>query len=123
MFRLESLSVLTPRMRQFSIRVKVINVQVVVETKLGNSIIQVAEFMVADQSACILLKIKNEWIEKLHVGKTYRIDNCWVEVFRGKMRIVTDKTCVVTDEGSECIGDVNLVNNLSQVEYVYIPKI
>jgi replication factor A1 len=79
------------------------------------SIHRVAEFLVGDESASILLSLWDESIEKVQEGKTYLLENAYTTVFRGSMRLSIGKFGKIL-ESSQGPEEVNTGNNLSEKE-------
>ena len=76
---------------------------------------KVAEFLVGDESASILLSLWDESIEKVEVGKTYCIEKAYTAMFKHSIRLNVGKFGKIF-ESSEAIGKVNTENNLSERE-------
>jgi replication factor A1 len=72
---------------------------------------QVAEFLVGDETGCILLSLWDDAIEKAEVGKSYKIGNAFINVFRNSMRISLGRQG--TMDAAEEEVKANTANNLS----------
>ena len=57
-----------------------------VTTKDGSAH-KVAEFLAGDDTACIVLSLWDEAIESVEIGKSYKVENAYITVFRNSMRI------------------------------------
>lgn len=73
---------------------------------------QVAEFLVGDETGCVILSLWDEAISSVEVGKAYTIGNGYITVFRNSMRISLGRqgTIAPAEEGPE----VNRDNNVSE---------
>jgi replication factor A1 len=103
---------LTPNSREVEVTVTVVEKkdQRDVTTRDGSPH-QVAEFIVGDESGCILLSLWDDAISKAEIGKTYTIKNGYVNVFRNSMRLNVGRQG--TMEASESAVEANASNNLS----------
>jgi len=52
---------------------------------------KLAEFLIGDETATIIMTLWDEKIKNVEVGKTYQISNAFVTVFRGSMRLNVGK--------------------------------
>ena len=108
---------LKPTSRRIDVLVNVIQKQDEreVSTRDGGSH-KVADFLVGDETGCIILSLWDADITKIEPGKVYKILNGYVTVFQNSMRISTGKygSIAPSDESVE----VNTDNNMSdkQVE-------
>ena len=76
---------------------------------------KVAEFLVGDETASILLSLWDTAIEKVETGKTYKVENAYTTVFKHSVRLNTGKYGTI-EPSTEEIGTVNTENNLSEKE-------
>ncbi|MCD6380770.1 MAG: hypothetical protein J7L50_00390 [Candidatus Odinarchaeota archaeon] len=74
---------------------------------------RLAEFLVGDETGCILLSLWDDTIEKISLGKTYRITEGYVSEYNGTLRLNIGKGGRV-EEAKINIEEVNLKNNLSE---------
>jgi replication factor A1 len=90
-----------------------------VTSRKDNSVHHVCEALVADDTGSILLTLWDEAIDEVEEGMVLRLNNAYVNVFRGSMRLNLGKygSFEVLDDAP--FEDVELENNLSdqQVEF------
>ena len=79
---------ITPNSRAIEATIQVVEKkdQRDVTTKDGSAH-KVAEFLAGDETACIILSLWDEAIETVEIGKSYKIENAYITVFRNSMRI------------------------------------
>lgn len=114
--KLETLGV---NSKEINTRVKVVekkNEKDVV-SKMDGSSHKVAEFLVGDETGCIVMSLWDDSINQIEAGKTYDISNARITVFETSMRLNPGKYGKISP-ASEEIADVKVDNNLSdrQVE-------
>lgn len=83
---------ITPNSRAIETTIQVVEKldQRDVTTKDGSAH-KVAEFLAGDETACITLSLWDESIESVEIGKSYKIENAYITVFRNSMRISLGK--------------------------------
>jgi replication factor A1 len=90
-----------------------------VTSRQDDSVHQVADALVADDSGSIYMTLWDEAVEDINEDQILQLNNAYVNVFRGSMRLNLGRygSYEVLDEAP--FEDVNLDNNLSarQVEY------
>ncbi|MFW6109425.1 MAG: hypothetical protein ACOC6N_03145 [archaeon] len=90
-----------------------------VTSRKDNSVHHVCEALVADDTGSILLTLWDEAIDEVEEGMVLQLNNAYVNVFRGSMRLNLGKygSFEVLDDAP--FEDVELENNLSdqQVEF------
>ncbi|KAI7898223.1 uncharacterized protein BX663DRAFT_525635 [Cokeromyces recurvatus] len=103
-----TISTLTPNEFRINIKVKVIELLITLETKheKSNSMIIIHEYLVGDESGCIILNTKQE----LKIDSTYTIKNGYTETIEGYLRLYAEHLEPTT--ASLCI---NVNNNRSFV--------
>jgi replication factor A1 len=108
---------LKPYQKKLELIVKVLEKQEPREVMVSqdNSIHKVAEALVGDETASILLSLWDESVEKVEEGKTYRIENGYTTVFKNSIRLNTGKYGSIK-ESEEEIEKVDEENNLSEKE-------
>ncbi|MHA1270230.1 MAG: DUF2240 family protein [Candidatus Helarchaeota archaeon] len=74
--------------------------------------LKVANFLVADETGCIILTAWNLDIEKVKTGKTYQLINGYINEFRGSLRLNIGKYGEIK-ELDEDLDNVNLNNNIT----------
>jgi replication factor A1 len=80
---------LNPSSRSVNLKVHVVSKspeREVVSRKDGSTY-RIAEALVGDPSACVLMSLWNETIALVDVGKAYHIQNGYVTVFKNSMRL------------------------------------
>ncbi|KAG9299919.1 hypothetical protein G9A89_009647 [Geosiphon pyriformis] len=138
-----------PAQHQVNLRVKVINQIMLAECKDDSSSgsTKIAEFLVGDQTGCIIIKAIDDQVNLIQNQQLsmIAIHNARVEMYRGFMRIVVDYNTrgeilpIISSLPNQEIHDKdnisnkflhstnpaimnpNLENNLSLVEYQYVP--
>ena len=90
-----------------------------VTSRQDDSVHQVTDALVADDSGSIYMTLWDEAVEDINEDQILQLNNAYVNVFRGSMRLNLGRygSYEVLDEAP--FEDVNLDNNLSarQVEY------
>jgi len=79
------------------------------ETRKGR---RLAEALVGDATGTVILNLWEENIDKVKVGKTYRLRSGYVGLFQGYMRLTVGREGTL-EKAEEAIGDVNMEKNLS----------
>lgn len=85
-----------------------------VTSRRNNATYKVCDALVGDDSGVISMTLWNEDISKVQVGKTYKLSNGYVSVFRNKMQLNTGKYGTLEEVEEEIT--VNKSNNLSDKE-------
>jgi replication factor A1 len=114
---------LNPGSRAVDVLVKILelNPSRQVSTKDG-SVHNVAEAVVADDTASVILSLWDDDIGRVQVGKTIAIKNGYITLFRGTMRLNVGRYGTMEDT-SEALETVNTENNISNRSYdQQIPK-
>lgn len=83
------------------------------ETRDGK---RVTEALVGDDSGTVLLTLWEESVDKVDVGKTYKLTNGYANLFRGSLRLTIGRMGSL-EESEEEVGDVNTENNMSEKRY------
>ncbi|MEM2109979.1 MAG: single-stranded DNA-binding protein [Candidatus Odinarchaeota archaeon] len=106
---------LKPNSKNVNLKVKVVSKTEPREvvSKLSGETLRVAEALVGDETASILLTLWNEDIDNLKDGGIYQINNGYVTLFKGSMRLNTGKYGSIEEITSEDFGTVNSDKNLS----------
>eukprot|EP00456_Euglypha_rotunda_P016599 TRINITY_DN1551_c0_g1_i6.p1 TRINITY_DN1551_c0_g1~~TRINITY_DN1551_c0_g1_i6.p1 ORF type:complete len:154 (+),score=17.77 TRINITY_DN1551_c0_g1_i6:1-462(+) len=109
---------LEPGTRGHNLILKVGDVKTVLERKRPDgSTLAIAEALVGDSTASVLLTARNEQINVVKKGATLVLRNAKVEMFKGHMRLAVDKWGKVESAPTALDGDINLSENLSETEY------
>jgi replication factor A1 len=85
-----------------------------VTSRKSNATYKVCDALVGDDSGIISMTLWNEDISKVQVGKTYKLSNGYVSVFRNRMQLNTGKYGTLEEVEEEIT--VNKSNNLSEKE-------
>jgi replication factor A1 len=110
---------LTPSSREVNVVAKVVSKSEVrtVSGRSGFSTHRVADALVGDETGCIYLTLWDDNIDQIDKEDTIRINNGYVKLFRGSMRLNIGKygSFEVLDESP--IEQVDTENNLSEKRY------
>jgi replication factor A1 len=114
---------LTPQSRRVNTTVKIISINPVreVTSRRDGSSHRVAEALVADETASVLLTLWNETIDDVREGDTYDVRNGYVTLFRGSMRLNTGRYGSLMPS-EEIINETNETNNMSDRQYEEEPR-
>jgi replication factor A1 len=116
------ISELTPESKRVNIRAKVLNVSEAREipNRFGPTN-RVCEATVGDASGCVILSLWNDQIGTINAGDNVAIENGYVSLVRGHIRLNTGKYGKITPT-EEDIADVNEENNISEAEHEQPPR-
>ncbi|MGI0054860.1 MAG: single-stranded DNA-binding protein [Thermoplasmata archaeon] len=108
---------LTPSSKQVNVMAKVVNVGEAKEVmgKFGDPR-KVAEAVVGDETATIILSLWNEQIGSIAKDEVVLIDNGYVSLVRGHMRLNVGRYGNLT-KSTEAIAEVNQTLDMSQQEF------
>ena len=109
---------LNPGSRSLNLTVKVISknpVRDVVSRSDGSSH-RVTEALVGDETGTILLTLWDDTIESVSEGDVVNINNGYVRLFRGSMRLNIGRFGTL-EASEEDVEEVNTTNNMSDREY------
>jgi len=108
---------LTPNSKQVNVLAKVINVGEPKEVmgKFGDPR-KVCEAVVGDDTATIILSLWNEQIGSITKDEVILVDNGYVSLVRGHMRLNVGRYGNLT-KSTEAIGEVNQTLDMSQQEF------
>lgn len=106
-----------PYQKKIGLPVKIASVGEAREVVLrqDNSLHKVADALVGDETASILLSLWDELIEKAQEGKIYMLENAYTTVFKNSIRLNIGRYGRIS-ESKEAISEVNIGNNLSEKE-------
>lgn len=109
---------LSPRSRKIYTTVKVVSKNPIreVSSRRDGSQHNVTEVLVGDDSGSVFLTLWDDAIEKVNEGDIIDIDNAYVTLFRGNMRMNLGRFGSMTPS-EENIEEVNTENNLSSKQY------
>jgi replication factor A1 len=108
---------LTPNSKQVNVLAKVVNVGEAKEVmgKFGDPR-KVCEAVVGDDTATIILSLWNEQIGTIQKDETILVDNGYVSLVRGHMRLNVGRYGNLS-KSTEAVGDVNSSLDMSQQEF------
>ena len=110
------ISELTPRSRAVNILAKALTKSEVRNITAGRdgSPHSVCDVLVGDETGIVLLTLWDDNIEKVNEGDTVKIENGYIRLFRGSMRLNVGRygTLEIPTEPFE--GEVNNDNNMSE---------
>jgi replication factor A1 len=109
---------LTAKSKRVNITFKVVSVDEIknVRSKRDRVAHAVTEATVGDETGTVLLTLWDERIEEIHAGKAYNLENGYVTMFKGTIRLNIGKYGEISEvEDQET--KVNTDNNVS--EHVY----
>lgn len=110
-------SELNPMSRRIELVVKVVEKGEVreVTSRKNNASYKVCEAVVGDDSGVISMTLWNEDIDKVQVGKTYKISNGYITVFRSRMQLNAGKYGSMEETDQNV--NVNTSNKMSDKEF------
>lgn len=105
----------TPKVKHVNIMFKIVGMEQVrnVRSKKDRTPHAVTEVEIADETGSALLTLWDEFLEKIEVGKFYKIENGYVSLFRGTIRVNIGKYGVF-EEMDPLEIEINTENNISQ---------
>src|SRR2546426_12063004 len=113
---------LTPASKQVNVLVKVVGLseEREITSKFGEAR-KLVEATVGDETATVLLTLWNDQIGQINKDETLLIDNGYVTLVRGHIRLNVGKYGTMT-KSEQTIGDVNTALDVSAVEYEREPR-
>jgi len=110
---------LTPNSKAVNVTVKVVSKGEARSTTSGRdySVHRVVDALVGDETACVILNLWDDNIEKVKEGDTLSIKNGYVNLFRGNMRLNIGRYGSFETVTEPQIKEVNTQNNLSDKRY------
>src|SRR6266566_8487832 len=113
---------LTPTTKQVNVLGKVVGLseEREIPSKFGEAR-QLVEATVGDETATVLLTLWNDQIGQVSKDETLLIDNGYVTLVRGHIRLNVGKYGTMT-KSEQTIGDVNTALDISAVEYEREPR-
>ncbi len=110
---------LTTNSRGVNLIVKVVSKSEVREviSRRDNTRHRVVDALVGDETGSIYLSLWDEKIDDVEVGDTLRVDNGYVSLLRGSMRLNTGRYGSLEAIDESPIVEVNTENNLSKKIY------
>ncbi|NHI92729.1 MAG: hypothetical protein EAX96_09540 [Candidatus Lokiarchaeota archaeon] len=116
---------LLPNQKDITLIAKVVEISEIrkVKIKKNNSDHEVAEFLIADETGCIILSLWDNYISNISGYNVIEIKGAYITEYKGGMRLNMSKSGSLKeyDEPTEFFfSDINIENNLSLNEYYKI---
>jgi replication factor A1 len=110
---------LTPQSRAVNVTAKVVSKSEIREIPMGRdgSAHKVCDALVGDETGSIYLTLWDDNIDKVDVEHTIRIENGYVTLFKGNMRLNIGKYGKLDMAKEPFTGEVNTENNVSNKTY------
>ncbi|HLN45797.1 MAG TPA: hypothetical protein VK209_08835 [Candidatus Sulfotelmatobacter sp.] len=110
---------LTPQSRAVNVTAKVVSKSEVREIPMGRdgSAHKVSDALVGDETGSVYLTLWDDNIEKINEGDTIRVENGYVTLFKGNMRLNIGKYGKLDMAKEPLAGEVNTENNVSNKTY------
>ena len=110
---------LTPQSKAVNVTAKAVSKSEVREIPMGRdgSAHKVCDALVGDETGSIYLTLWDDNIEKVDVEHTVRIENGYVTLFKGNMRLNIGKYGKLDMAKEPLTGEVNTENNVSSKTY------
>ena len=110
---------LTPQSRAVNVTAKVVSKSEIREIPMGRdgSAHRVCDALVGDETGSIYLTLWDDNIEKVNEEDTIRIENGYVTLFKGNMRLNIGKYGKMATAEEPLEGEVNTENNVSSKTY------
>ena len=110
---------LTPQSRAVNVTAKVVSKSEIRDIPMGRdgSAHKVCDALVGDETGSIYLTLWDDNIEKVNEEDTVRIENGYVTLFKGNMRLNIGKYGKMAPAETPLEGEVNTENNVSSKTY------
>jgi replication factor A1 len=110
---------LTPQSRAVNVTAKVVSKSEIRDIPMGRdgSAHRVCDALVGDETGSIYLTLWDDNIEKVNEEDTIRIENGYVTLFKGNMRLNIGKYGKMATAEEPFEGEVNTENNVSSKTY------
>ena len=110
---------LTPQSRAVNVTAKVVSKSEIREIPMGRdgSAHKVCDALVGDETGSVYLTLWDDNIEKVNDGDTVRVENGYVTLFKGNMRLNIGKYGKLDMAKEPLTADVNTENNVSSKTY------
>jgi len=110
---------LTPNSREVNLIVKVVSINQPrnVTSRRDQTMHKVADALVGDETGCLYLTLWDDKIDEITEGKTIRIENGYINLFRGSMRLNIGRYGNLISLEESPISQVKTENNLSDKQY------
>jgi replication factor A1 len=115
---------LTPQSRAVNVTAKVVSKSEIRDIPMGRdgSAHKVCDALVGDETGSIYLTLWDDNIEKVNEDDTIRIENGYVTLFKGNMRLNIGKYGKMAPAEEPLEGEVNTENNVSSKTYDQPPR-
>ena len=110
---------LTPQSRAVNVTAKVVSKSEIREIPLGRdgSAHKVCDALVGDETGVVYLTLWDDNITKVNDGETIRVENGYVTLFKGNMRLNIGKYGKLEPAKEPLAAEVNTENNVSSKTY------
>ncbi len=110
---------LTPASKAVNVTAKVVSKSEIREVPMGRdgSAHRVCDALVGDETGSVYLTLWDDNIEKVNDGDTVRVENGYVTLFKGNMRLNIGKYGKLEAAKEPFAGEVNTENNVSSKTY------
>ncbi len=110
---------LTPQSRAVNVTAKVVSKSEIRDIPMGRdgSAHKVCDALVGDETGSIYLTLWDDNIAKVNEGDTLRVENGYVTLFKGNMRLNIGKYGKLEPAKEPFTGEVNTENNVSNKTY------
>lgn len=110
---------LTPASRAVNVTAKVVSKSEIRDVPMGRdgSAHRVCDALVGDETGSIYLTLWDDNIEKVNENDTLRVENGYVTLFKGNMRLNIGKYGKMDPAKEPFEGEVNTENNMSNKTY------
>ena len=110
---------LTPQSKAVNVTAKVVSKSEVREIPMGRdgSPHKVCDALVGDETGTVYLTLWDENIDKVNEGDTIRVENGYVTLFKGNIRLNIGKYGKLEMASEAFEGEVNTENNISDKTY------
>jgi ssDNA-binding replication factor A large subunit len=99
---------LAPRMKNLCVLLKVVGKSEAreVTSRRTGELFHVADAIVGDETGTVTFPLWNDSIDRIEVGKTYRLENGYTGLFRGRLQLKMGRHSTIDEVESE-ITDIN----------------
>lgn len=110
---------LTPQSKAVNVTAKVVSKTEIREIPMGRdgSPHKVSDALIGDETGVVYLTLWDDNIEKVNDGDTVRIENGYVTLFKGNIRLNIGKYGKLEPAAAPLAGEVNTENNVSSKTY------
>jgi replication factor A1 len=110
---------LTPQSKAVNVTAKVVSKTEIREIPMGRdgSPHKVSDALIGDETGVVYLTLWDDNIEKVNDGDTVRIENGYVTLFKGNIRLNIGKYGKLEPAATPLAGEVNTENNVSSKAY------